>query len=255
MMYPMPTQVGSLPRERVLLVAVHDLRAKTRSSDVERDRRRASVAERRAAEERGVWAVPGDVRQHDAVRIAPNVVIAPSTCRKSGQNGRLNAATSRARLPDHERRGSRASRRRRRTRARAPSGRGAGRAARRSSCRPRRRGARRAHASLLVAAARAAERAGEDPEDERSPDPAGAERRSRGRATARCRRRAFRATPAKMSGSAYRMSLSRNAVSLGRSDRIASTLRIAAAVDPPTRQNAAAMCSISSQSVLVTGRA
>ena len=47
-------------------------------------------------------------------------------------------------------------------------------------------------------------------------------------------------------GSVTRTRRSREAVSLGRSARTASVLRMAAATEPPTKKNAAVMCSISS---------
>src|SRR5579862_570827 len=63
------------------------------------------------------------------------------------------------------------------------------------------------------------------------------------------------ATPMPMTGSVTRTRRRSEAVSLGRSARIASVLRIPAATEPPTKKNAAEMCSISSHWTVVTGRA
>src|SRR4051795_4593036 len=58
-----------------------------------------------------------------------------------------------------------------------------------------------------------------------------------------------------MIGSVTRTRPSRYAVSLGRSARIASALRMPAATEPPTRRNAAVMWNIKSHSVVDTARA
>ena len=132
------------------------------------------------------------------------------------------------------------------------SGRGAAPTARRSARRLRRRGARRARASA-PGGGRRCRRA-------RS-------RRPRGRARSRSRRRrassrsschsqmpktSVPATPMKITGSDSRIRRNSAATSLGFSARSASTLRMPAATDPPTKRNAAATWSISSHSAVVT---
>ena len=114
-MKPMPTQVGSLsPLEpsfdRSTGADAHHEPGRDRD-DEQRPERRSSSRQR-----------PGRVGASDATRtqrrrsIAPKSTIAPSTCRKSGQERAADGGDHCARLPDHLDRGSAAAWRARRAR-------------------------------------------------------------------------------------------------------------------------------------------